>query len=49
MLQRPGTGLQLSNVNIFDRKDLQKLKGLRVDEQLIDMIFDQAFKVKTSF
>ncbi len=41
MLQRPVSSAVVPTVEISDRKQLNKLKGLRVDDALLDMIFSQ--------
>ena len=41
MLQRPASSAVVPTVEISDRKQLNKLKGLRVDDALLDMIFSQ--------
>ena len=45
MLQRPASSPPIQNLNIVEKKDLQRLKGLKVDDAIIDLILEQASRL----
>ena len=45
MLQRPASSPPIQNLNIVDKKDLQRLKELKVDDAIIDIINEQASRL----